>query len=229
MFKGLKLILAGMVLAAFSNVGRCAANLSVYDGVNPLISVTDNGPGDEDSAAGSILVITNVGVWNLTLDSAVTKPVFGSTTDPVMSMSLQANSTAAGSLRFTFSDNGFGPASGTLNTIGDGHIVSGAAASLTYDVYGDPANVVGATTVHIASDGTIPLPGSATGSGVLSLPAPFSLTQVAQLDVFGAADLSANVSFSVAPVPEPGIFGFAVLSFAAFAFTKLQRKRTILG
>src|ERR1035437_7327520 len=159
---GGKLLLAGTMLTSFTTRVNAAATMTVYDGVNPLITVIDNGPGDLIGATGTILVQTNVGVWNLDINTAVTKPLFGSTINPVMALGIKASSTAAGSLRLTFSDNDFGPASGLLTAIVTGHIVGGAPVNVTYNVYGDPANVIGATTVHTASAGTTALPTSAT-------------------------------------------------------------------
>src|ERR1035441_6418586 len=84
LISGGKLLLAGAILTRFTNRVNAAATLTLYDGGNPLITVVDNGPGDMFSAVGAILVATNVGVWNLTISSAITKPLFGTATDPVM-------------------------------------------------------------------------------------------------------------------------------------------------
>jgi MYXO-CTERM domain-containing protein len=223
LMSGGKLLLAGTMLTSFTNRVNAAATLTIYDGVNPLITVVDNGPGDMIGAIGAILVQTNVGVWNLDINTAITKPLFGSATAPVMDLSVQASSTAAGSLRFVFSDNGFGPASGLLSAIVTGHVVSGAPTTVTYDVYGDPANVVGATTVDIASAGTTALPTTATGSGPLALPAPFSLTQVETFVASGATSIIADASFQV--VPEPGVMGLGALGLAVFALGRPRRRQ----
>ena len=225
LISGGKLLLAGAILTSFTNRVNAAATLTLYDGVNPLITVVDNGPGDMFGATGAILVATNVGVWNLTISSAITKPLFGTATDPVMDLGITASSSAAGSLRFVFSDSDFGPvASGsTLVAIVDGQ-VNGAAATVTYDVYGDPANVIGATTVHIASAGTTPLPTTATGSGPLALPAPFSLTQVDTFTVSGPTTINSDASFHVV-VPEPGVMGLGALGLAVFALGRSKRKQ----
>ena len=222
LFRGGKLLLAGSILASCTNWVNAAATITLFDGVNPLITVVDNGPGDMFGATGAILLHTNVGVWNLSISSAITKPLFGSTTDPVMDLGVTATSTAAGSLRFVFSDNGFGPASGTLVAIVDGN-VNGAGTTVTYDVWGDPANVVGATTFHIASAGTTTLPTNATGSGPLALGAPFSLTQVVTFNASGPTTINSDASFQV--VPEPGVMGLGALGLAVFALGRSQRKQ----
>src|SRR5664280_262136 len=185
---GVKTLIVGLAVAGFANWAHAAATLSIYDGANPLISLVDNSPGDFNGSVGQMLVITNVGVWNLTITSAVTKPALGSATNPVMDIAIQAISSASGILTYTFSDNGFGPATGTLNATVSGHVISGAAATVGYDVWGDSANVLGATTVHLAGTGTSPLPVVASNSGPLALPTPFSLTQVVELHASGASN-----------------------------------------
>src|ERR1019366_5473691 len=95
LISGGKLLLAGAILTSFTNRLNAAATLTLFDGVNPLITVTDNGSGDMFGATGAILVATNVGVWNLTISSAITKPLFGTSTDPVMDLGITASSTAA--------------------------------------------------------------------------------------------------------------------------------------
>jgi hypothetical protein len=224
MIKGLSVLFAGAAMVGFSNWANAAATLTVYDGVNPLITVFDNGPGDQFPITGEILVQTNVGVWNLDINVAVTKPLFGSTTQPVMDLSASASSTAAGSLRLVFSDNGFGPATGTLNATETGHVDGGAPVNMTYNVYGDPANVVGATTVLIAGLGTTAFPTSEAASGLLALPTPFSLTQVVDFVAYGPTTISSDASFNVT-VPEPGVLGFWGLGMVVCALARLQRRR----
>ena len=205
MARGLKVTLAGAALAGLTSWANAAATLTLYDGVNPLITVVDNGPGDLIGLTGSIVIHTNVGVWVFAASSSETKPIFGSATDPRMDVNIQAYSTAAGSLRVVFSDDDFGPASGILNIKVDGHLVSTGGATVTYDVYGDPANVVGATTLHIASAGTTPLPTTATGSGTLTLPTPYSLTQV--ITIIAASALGVDVEASYYVGASPGAVG----------------------
>ena len=207
---------------------HAAATLTLYDGVNPLITVVDNGPGDLIGVTGAILVHTNVGVWNLAVSTAITKPILGSATDPIMDLDVQANSSAGGQLTLVFSDNGYGPAAGILNAIVTGQIASGAGATVTYDVYGDPSNVVGATTVHIASAANLtplPLPpAGSTGAGPLGLPTPFSLTQVETFIASGPTTLTSDASFSV--IPEPSSMALTGLGLAACLLRVLRRNRS---
>ena len=216
---------AGGLVAVFSIPAQATSTLTLFDGVNPLITVVDNGPGDFAPQAGAIIVSTNVGVWSLVISTALSKPLLGSATDPMMDVSLQANSTAAGSLRLVFSDNGFGPAGGLLQETLDGHVVVGGSGTVSADVWGDPANVVGATTIHIAGTGTLPI-GPTTAAGALALGAPFSLTEVEQIVASGPTFLNTDLSFQVggeSQVPDTG--GTAASLAAACGFLWLANRK----
>jgi len=225
MKKGVRILLAALLVLGCCDRARAAATVTIWDGVNPLISVTDDGPGDSFLTPGAVYVRTNVGVWFLSISSAITKPLFGSATQPVMDLLIQANSSAAGTLTFTFSDNNFGPANGILNAKADGHLVDGGATTtLQYDVYGDPGNALGATSIHIAGIGPSAMPLFATDSGGLPLASPFSLTQILTFRADGATGFSADGSFSVTPVPEPGILGLGCLGLFIGGLRVLRRK-----
>src|ERR1035438_4477345 len=95
----LKNLMVVLAVAGIANGANATANLTIYDGVNPLITINDNGAGDLNTASGELTVSTNVGVWSLSISSGATKPALGSATNPVMDIVVQASSTAAGSLR----------------------------------------------------------------------------------------------------------------------------------
>src|ERR1017187_9637721 len=209
---GLKNLMVVLAVAGIANGANATANLTIYDGVNPLISINDNGLGDLNAASGELTVSTNVGVWSLSISSGATKPALGSATNPVMDIVVQASSTAAGSLRYVFSDNGFGPASGTLNATVSGHVISGAASTVDYSVYGDPGNVVGVLTTLLTTTVTIPLPVLTSNSGPLALSTPFSLSEVVPLTASGASAVSIDASLSVIPEPSTAAFTFLGLT-----------------
>jgi hypothetical protein len=202
------LMVAGVTVCA--NLAKAQSELTIYDGVNPLITVLDNGAGDQNASAGSIYVSTNVGVWTLTITSALTKPSVGSAINPIMDIVVQAVSSAGGTLRYTFSDNNYLFTPGTWNT-GLSGVLNGVGVA--YGVFGDPANVVGAQTISVAAIGTSPLP--ANNSGVFNLTAPYSLTQLVELAATGATSLNVDASFTVTPVPEPNYTAMVVLALAA--------------
>ncbi len=211
---------------------RATAIFTLSDGVNPLISVTDNGPGDESPATGVLVVQTNIGVWNLTIDVGITKPIVGSPTSPVMDINLQANSTAAGNLTVTFSDTDFGPVNGILNSTTTGYTILGTPGQVTSSVFMDAANVAGATTTLVASSppATLPLAGSSplaeTSSGTLNQVGPFSLTEVAAVNSSGQTFFNLDQSLNLTAVPEPSVPALGALGAAAWMFFRARSRRS---
>jgi hypothetical protein len=220
---GLKTLIVGLTVVGFANWAHAQnAALTISDGVNPLMTFTDNGAGDLNGAMGQMFVVTNVGVWNLTITSAITKPAVGSPTSPVMDFTIQAISSAPGTIEYTFSDNNFLLSPGTVNAAVTGQIISGAPATAGYTVYGDPFNIVGSETFFLASTGTSPLPVVASNSGPLSLATPYSLTQDVKLSASGASDISIDASFNV--VPEPSTLGLMAIGLGLLPLLRRYRR-----
>src|ERR1035441_2226654 len=117
--------------------------LSISDGVDPVITIFDNGLGDLNGTIGALTLSTNLGVWNLSIATGVTAPALGSFTNPVMDLVIQASSTGAGSLTYTFSDIGFSHSNGNVNAAISGHVISGAPTTVNYSVYGDASDTLG--------------------------------------------------------------------------------------
>ncbi len=211
---------------------RAAAIFTLSDGVNPLISVTDNGIGDESPATGVLVVQTNIGVWNLTINIGITKPIVGTATSPVMDLNLQANSVAAGNLTVTFSDTDFGPVNGILNATTTGYTILGTPGQVTSSFYMDAANVAGATTTLVASSpsAALPLAGSPSlaenSTGTLNLVGPFSLTEVAAVTSAGQTFLNLDQSFNLTPVPEPSIPALGALGVVGWIFARARSRRS---
>jgi len=224
---GMNKFWAGVTAVGITCAVQAAPTLTIFDGVNPLVTIVDGSAADYNSFAGAVLAVTNVGVWNLVITSGATKPVFGSATNPLMDLAIQASSSAAGSLTVTFSDNNFGPATGTLNASISGVVYAGASETVDYQVYGSAGNAVGSTTTLLANVGTaLPIPLVANASGPLTLANPYSLTQVVKLTSFGASSDSMDASFNVTPVPEPGMFALPGLGLALWAARSARRKLT---
>ncbi len=201
-----------------------APTLSISDGVDPTITVIDNLPGDLNSGIGEVTMSTNIGVWTLSIATGVTAPALGSFTNPVMDLVIQASSTGAGSLTYTFSEIGFSHAPGTLNSAVSGHVISGAPATIDYTVFGNSNNLVGALTSQLSTTGTIPLPVLTSNSGSLAFTSSFSLSQVVQVNASGATSVSIDASLSM--VPEPSTVTLTFLGLALVV--DLARRRRSL-
>jgi len=225
---GTKYLIAFAAAICLSLSARASAIFTISDGINPIISVADNAPGDEASGTGVIVVQTNVGVWNLAINIAVTKPLVGSASSPVMDINLQAFSTAGGMLSLTFSDNNFSAPLGTVNSTITGYTVVGAPGMASYSVYGDPNNILEATTVPITLLPPAPLsPLAESATGTLDLATPFSLTENAVVTSGGPTVVNLDASFNFTPTstPEPGIPALAALGVGGWFWLRMRNRR----
>jgi hypothetical protein len=214
------LAIGGVALGAYGAVGPI---LSISDGVDPLILINDNGPGDLNPAIGELELSTNVGVWSLSISTGATKPNLGNSTNPVMDLVVQASSTGAGSLTYTFSDIGFSHGPGTLNSAVSGQVISGAPTTIDYNVYGNPSNLVGTLTTLLTTTGIISLPVTNNNPGPLTFASTFSLSQVVQLTASGASAVSVDASLNVIPEPSSAALTFLGLSFLALGLGYRRR------
>jgi hypothetical protein len=222
--KIVKLLVAGLLFVSAANCVKATGTLTISDGINPTLTIADNGPGDNNASPGVLAVQTNIGVWYLTLETAITKPSLGSATAPVMNLFIQADSSALGNLEITFSDNNFGPVNNVAgnNLTGFTFGVPTAPTTITYNLYSDSGNTVGAETTLVASFPTQPMPVNSSTTTPLSLTEASSLTEDVQLSASGATSLDANVSLQV--VPEPGVITLGALGFAALFYKRLLKR-----
>ena len=231
MKSGLKNFVLVVVSLGIVGVARAipvGTSLSIFDGVNPVITIDDNLTGDLNPATGELTLSTNVGVWSLSISTGVTKPALGAPKVPIMDLVIQASSTNAGTLQYVFSDTGFTPFE-TLNSTVSGHVISGAPTTVNYSVYGDASNNLGALTTQLTSTGTIPLPVLTTNSGLLSLGSLFSLSEVVQINASGASAVSVDASLNVSPIPEPSSVEFTFLGLAFLVVGLVHRRRSLHG
>ena len=187
--------------------------------------ITDNLTGDLNSAFGEVTMSTTVGVWTVSISTGVTAPALGSFTNPVMDLVIQASSTGAGSLTYTFSEIGFSHAPGTLNSTVSGQVISGAPATIDYTVFGNSNNLVGALTSPLSTTGTIPLPALTSDSGSLAFTSLFSLSQVVQVNASAATSVSIDASLNV--VPEPSTVMLTFLGLASLVGGLARRRRSL--
>jgi len=212
-FKSFVMFLPVILIGGVAHGLSVGPTLFISDGTDPIIIVNDNGTGDLNPATGELTLSTNVGVWSLSISTGISKPSLGSTTNPVMDIVIQASSTGAGSLTYTFSDNNFESAPGLLNAAVSGQVISGATTTVAYSVYGDPDDTEGALTTFLATTGTNSLPIATSSPGTLALPDQFSLSQVVQLTASGASAVSVDASLSVIPEPSSAALAFVGLPF----------------
>ncbi len=223
--KNFVVALAVVGVAGVAHGAPVGAILSICVVLYPVITINDNLAGDLNLATGELTLSTNVGVWDLSISTGVTKPALGSSTNPVMDLVIQASSTGPPTHTYTFSDTSFTHGPATLNSTVSGHVISGAPTTLNYSVFGDASNLVGALTTQITTTGTVPLPILTSNPGSLAFTTPFSLSEVVQLTASGATSVSVDASLNV--IPEPSSMALMFLGLV-FLVTRLARRRRSL-
>ena len=95
--------------------------------------------------------------WAVIITSGTTKPLYGSATSPNLELSIQANCTGPGKdLTILFSDNNYGPFSGSLIAGIVGQAFSGAGQPVTYQAFMDsPGNAVLQLTTQLLNTGAL--------------------------------------------------------------------------
>jgi len=115
------LALAATVAGLAVGSAYATAMMTINDGVNPIITISDNGVGDINPTLGLLDWNGTVGVWTINLDSGSTKPVLGSVTNPILDLSFKAidgGGVPTKPLIITFQDSGFVYTGGLVDSIG---------------------------------------------------------------------------------------------------------------
>jgi hypothetical protein len=216
--KKLSLFAAVALTVAVSGSAYAAATLIVSDGV------TTSGPLTTSTGILSYSNPSFDSAWNIAITFAETKPAVGSPGNPTMDVQIAATSfglSPARNLTIIWSDNGFGPVSGSLNAQLTGHSVAGGGQGVTYDTWLDAGNVIGAQTTHITSSGLLSDPYSSLQTAALSQ-SLFSLTQVLVINgtPAGAAGSTYSIEGTLALVPEPASLSLIGLGAALLFFRR---------
>lgn len=185
------------------------------------VTVSDNGSGDNDSAAGVILFNQIVGIWDIAVSTGRTQPAIGTVGDPAMDLSLTAHSTGSGSLTIAFYSDEFGP---SLNNVLSASLtgILASNATVTYLTFQDETF----STYQFATPLTSQ---SYTGAGAFNIgpvTAPlasssYSLLQVLKLDHVGAGT---SINLDGALTAPDGGWTVAMLGSALLAIGLLRRR-----
>jgi len=201
-------------VVALSASAYATPTLTINDGVNLPIVVTDNGVGDFNPLIGVVDWSGQVGVWTINLDSGTTKPVLGSALSPVMDLFFKAISGGgAGDLWITFSEDGFTAAGGVIDLIG-----GTTAGTVTDWVYKNGVGLV--TSVGPLGPGVY----AGTASGSVALGAGDTLGVVVKIHHDGNGITTGDKYVAVA-VPDGGVT--LLLLGTALAGLSILRKRVM--
>ena len=209
-----------VLLLANPPSARALPTLFVSDGTTSY-TIGDNGSLDSDGGPGSVVFSGSVGPsWFLVITVGQTKPVLGSAAKPILDLfTIEATSSAGGSLWVKFSENGFVSTAPTVSAA----IGGTTDGTVTYKTYEDPANVVLAQTVLLTSQGPFG-PGSFSGeaSAAAGFVAPYSLTQWTMIThtADGFTSFDANLQ-----VPDGGL----TVGLLGVALLGLEALRRVIG
>jgi len=189
MNNGINSLIAGLAVLGLANSASASGIITLSDGVNPSITVSNLTTGDLSSQEGVMSVKTNIGVWSVVITTGTTKPTFGSATAPAMDLDVNFTSTGAGNLTVIFSDDSFQSVPGTLNAAFTANPSTGGPATVDFAAYGDASNADGLTTL-LANTGINAFASPFTyfsASGPISLATPYSLSEVLTISAAGAS------------------------------------------
>lgn len=221
-FWRLFLFAVAMVWCTFSTAADPV--LIVSDGVNSSGVITLTG------GSGFYTNENFDGSWSVVVVAGESKPAIGSTAGPNMELDVFAISLGSTNpLTLTFSDNNFGPVSGSQNMVGQfvGQPFPGIGDVVSCNTYYDTNNGLAALTAPLTQSGDL-VPDTANQyasieTNSLCLPGPFSLTEVVHIagGTSVGYSLEANIQSAI-PVLAPPTNAFACPgSEADFSITTL--------
>ena len=194
-----KIIVAGLAMLSCGFLVQSVnaiPTLTLSDGINPPIVVTDGSAMDSNTLAGAVTFNGPLGNFILNVSTGLTKPLTGSASAPSIDLNSVDFATGAGTLTITFSETGFTAFPGILT--GDVGGTVGAGGSLT--------NIVMQNGLDLVTNGPFG-PGAFSGSGSAALidGAPYSLTQTAILTFGARGSTSFDAMANVPSVPDGGM------------------------
>jgi hypothetical protein len=203
-FKTILVLISGFVSVTVTTDKALAnAALELTSGASDII-IQDNFAGlDLNLASGQILWAGTINGWAFTVAVGDTKPLLGSATSPILDLSVAADTPGNASLTVKFTDTGFGPTSGSID-------------SSSFQ------NGTGIATMSFLVDANnVQFGGVATTDA--SLTGPYSITLV---DTFSVGTIIANhhVTVQEGTSVSDGGCSAALLSFALMGIEGLRRK-----
>lgn len=199
MKKTIKTLIAGTAMVGIAGIASAT----------PTIYLSTTGAAGSYTAVasrptGNVQYNTPFGIWDIVIASGLTYNALGTASVPTMELDIQATTANAtgGTLYVGFAANGFTDPLGGIDATLSGHVVSGAAETITQTVFADPSNTQPGTTLPTGSvittlSGSLPI--NVSTSGLLPGTSPAVLGEVVEINSTGATSDSIDSSFTAAP------------------------------
>ena len=218
----MKKLILGMLVLAFASSANAAFIMKLESGASTL-TIADNGAGDADGTAGSIIAATAIGDWGVNILTSLSKPILiGDTTLISMTTNSTSNTTSAPSdLVITITDTDFDLTSPLLGNVSG---TPDSSAIVSYELWVDTANAEFGMSDLIYSGNSGGLQNWSDGSFLdnINYIGDYSLTMIATIS-HGAGFANSQSTAQIDAVPEPSIL--ALLSAGLVGLGIAARRR----
>jgi len=210
------LLVFGIVVVGASGA-HADAVLTLTSGLD-VVSVADGSLLDGNLLAGAVTYIGAVGPnWIVNVSTGLTKPLMGSAALPEMDLNSVDLSLGAGTLTIEWTDDGFGPQTGTTYNMGIGGTTAGtvifSAGLDSHDNFGTVGPMAGGLGGSFAG---------AFSGDVTAIANPYSLTEFITIVHTAGGTTSFDASLTN-NVPEPSALLLLGSGLAALGFWTRRR------